>query len=144
MVDDTALWNRVLTSDERSELYNGGSCLPYDQIDVDPTSMNESVEKSIKFEQVNNVSIFSTSYSNVVTANFSLDRASNVTSNFVFNVIGDLQDSSINCRINVGGAYYDSEITRSTTVDKYGSIYIGTSVFELSAVDRDWETQNSK
>jgi len=136
-IDEFGIYTKELIQADVTALYESTSN-PY----AEGAGVNKSVEKVVKVEQTGTVSLTSVNFQNIVSGSFENLINSNVTSSFTLDVYNaGLDSNSIECRINLEGSYYDSTSLRPTSPGDYGSIYLSTSVFELSSGNYTYNLQ---
>ena len=136
-VDEVAIFNTVLTTDNINFLYNSGSPnsaqqYPYAATPT-PTTIIEYTEQTIDFEQPSPITILSTSYQDVMSGTFEILNKTNLTAGVTFNAYADVNSVNIECRINIDGTYYNSTLTNTIPSKEYRSMYISTLAFEKSS-----------
>lgn len=127
--DVMTLWDKGLNGQEVldfSTRVEGGAPPP-----AAPT-VNETIERTTDVEQAAPVTINNKNYQLVSSGIIVLGNATNISLTTSLNAVALTRDGTLFCRVGFDGVYYNTTYNRSMSLNKYGSMYIASSVFSVT------------
>lgn len=106
-----------------------------DLLPVAASPENEDSERTVVVELDSPVTINSQNFQTIHSATVTITNATNISITDAVNLIALNRDGDATCRVLWDGVTYNTTKTRSMIEDAYGSMYITSSVFEVTAGD---------